>query len=95
MISVFPKGTSTLGAIAPVFPVAQIAVLQDGTGRIGVNDRETGHVTAYLGETGAGTGAVVVLDPNGVRGSWAYGTGYGGRACVNHKLKEFCLGQGL
>jgi hypothetical protein len=96
VINVFGgRKSGRIGAIEADNPVAQISALKDGTGRIGVYDRGTGDVLAYLGETGAGGGAVVVLDPKSVRAFWAYGTEGGARACVNHKLREFCLKQGL
>ena len=101
-------GQSAAGGVISVFggrkslrigeadsPVAQISALKDGSGRIGVYDRGTGDVLAYIGETDGGGGAVVVFDPSSHRGFWAFGTEGGARACVNHKLKEFCLSQGL
>ncbi|PYQ34913.1 MAG: hypothetical protein DMF57_04790 [Acidobacteria bacterium] len=94
VISVFGRQPA-LGPIGEVNPVAQISVVEDGTGRIGVYDQGSGHIEAYLGESSEGTGSVVVLDPKSIFAFWAYGTNYGARACVNHKLKEFCLSQGL
>jgi hypothetical protein len=96
VISVFGgRKSGRIGAIEADLPVAQISALKGGSGRIGVYDRGTGDVLAYLGETGAGTGAVVVFDPSSHRAFWAYGSEGGARACVNHKKMEFCLKQGL